>query len=141
MMIAIFQGVVAENAGGDKNGTQGNVLGVPPGPEGIPGIGGSLTSGTGVMGGKIGVVGKGGSSRPGTEGKPGGVCKRRRAPKAAPMLENDKVIKKAKVIKREMAIANVLEQVKCLLDGYMLKKKERKRVCTGRERGAGLAFL
>ncbi|KAK3185139.1 hypothetical protein Dsin_032425 [Dipteronia sinensis] len=102
-MVAIFQGlVVAGNDGGEKNGTEGNVVGIPPGPEGIAGNGGSLTSG-------YGVEGKGGRLRPGMEGNSGGVlCNRRRDPTAAPKLENDNVIKKARVMKREVAIANII---------------------------------
>ena len=91
----MFQGL-GENVGGEKIGVVGN-------DEEIGGIGGNLYSGYGVMG-KMGVSSKGGKSRPGMEGKPEGVCKRRRAPRVTSMLEKDSVMKKVKMTKWEVAI-------------------------------------
>lgn len=80
--------------GGEKNGIGGKVVG-SMGTEGISlvGSGGNLTSGYAVSG-------RGGKFSPGMLGKKGaGFCNKRRAAKAPLMLENDRVIKKAKVMK------------------------------------------
>lgn len=106
----LIQGSVG-TAGGAKNGTVGKPVGVS-GPKGVVAKGGNLYSGYSVMGGKIGVVRNGGSSTPGIVGKLEGVCRRRRAaPRVTSMLENDRVMKKARVMKFEAAIG-VLENDK-----------------------------
>jgi hypothetical protein len=137
LLITIDQGLLVAGGGDERNGMEGNVVGIV-GKEGSVGSGGELTVGivglVGIVGnggivvgigsdgwvvgkvgcGNVGIEGKGGNVGWGKVGTTGVVCKRWRAAKLLLiMLEKLKTTKKAKMKKlREGAMTEGNSQLR-----------------------------